>query len=211
MSFTDIILFFPVPSAPGRLHFLLADLDAVNVSWSAPLQPNGLIELYEVSYYMDSLVDGESLSVQVKLAGDRHSYVARELTPSVEYVFSVRAKTSRAWGPSVRGNVTVRPLLGSPDKPTKPRVTPEGSALRVVWEDGASGAAPISAHIVQAREGSGPWATSLMKAGPQPDAALSFLNFKAKTLYQFRVMAYNDLYGVGVPSEPSEVVRTPGG
>ncbi|ELU15655.1 hypothetical protein CAPTEDRAFT_52109, partial [Capitella teleta] len=199
-----------VPSAPGQIHFMIAELNAVNVSWSEPATPNGLIELYEVSYFMDSLVDGQFRSVQVKLAGDRHYYVARELTPAVEYVFQVRAKTGLAWGPHLEGNITVKPLVGAPDKPTKPRATRDGSTLVVVWENGLEGAAPIAGYIIQAREqGEDVWETSMIKMDAESEVVLSFLNFKAKTEYQFRVLAYNNVYGISVPSEPSEYIETP--
>ena len=50
----------------------------------------------------------------------------------------------------------------------------------------------------------------MIKMDEEPEVVLSFLNFKAKTEYQFRVMAYNSAAGISVPSEPSEFIETPG-
>jgi hypothetical protein len=54
------------------------------------------------------------------------------------------------------------------------------------------------------------WETSMIKVDDDPEVVLSFLNFKTKTQYQFRVMAYNSASGISVPSEPSEFIETPG-
>ena len=54
------------------------------------------------------------------------------------------------------------------------------------------------------------WETSLTKNDHDPEAVLSFLNLKAKTEYQFRVMAFNQARGISVPSEPSEFIETLG-
>ena len=61
---------------------------------------------------MITMITGESRSVQVRLAGDKHSYLAGSLTENVKYVFSVAAKTRVNWGKTRTGNITTGPQPG---------------------------------------------------------------------------------------------------
>ena len=48
-----------VPDQPGVLDFTMISLTELNVTWTPPSLPNGIITSYEVSYYQDMLVDGK--------------------------------------------------------------------------------------------------------------------------------------------------------
>ena len=47
------------PGRPGNLAFIVTTPSSVLVSWTKPSpRPNGIILLYELSYYQDFYVDG---------------------------------------------------------------------------------------------------------------------------------------------------------
>ena len=57
-----IFCFPTVPDQPGRLVFVVTSLTSLNVSWAMPQQPNGVIAQFDLSYYQESLVDGNWLT-----------------------------------------------------------------------------------------------------------------------------------------------------
>lgn len=56
---------------------------------------------------------GESRSVQVQLSADKMSYVAQQLLEDIEYMFSVKARTSVGWGSTSVSNITIGPQPGT--------------------------------------------------------------------------------------------------
>jgi len=47
------------PDPPGNLSFIVTTPSSVLVSWTTPSpRPNGIVVLYELSYYQDFRVDG---------------------------------------------------------------------------------------------------------------------------------------------------------
>ena len=97
--------------------------------------------------------------MQVKIAGDKLSYTARELNEGVTYIFSVRARTSVGWGEASVGNITTGPQPGSPPATERPNAILGDTTITVQWRNGYSGADddtdPILGYIVQIREKEG--------------------------------------------------------
>ena len=58
---TDVYVYVVAPDRPGDLSFIVTTPSSVQVSWTRPSpRPNGIVLLYELSYYQDFHVDGES-------------------------------------------------------------------------------------------------------------------------------------------------------
>jgi len=56
------------PDRPGDLSFIVTTPTSVLVSWSGPSpRPNGVVLLYELSYYQDVHVDGNNYSHSIVL------------------------------------------------------------------------------------------------------------------------------------------------
>ena len=47
------VMLMTAPDRPGNLSFIVTTPSSVLVSWTVPVRPNGVIELYELSYYQD--------------------------------------------------------------------------------------------------------------------------------------------------------------
>ena len=62
-------MFVTAPGRPGELSLIMIALNAVNISWTEPSSPNGVILEYEVSYRQDRYVDGKcNYSLCVKIS-----------------------------------------------------------------------------------------------------------------------------------------------
>ena len=62
MSWYVIICYhhvFSVPEVPGSLKLVMISVTSLNVSWTPPVIPNGIITKYEVSYHLMSNVIGK--------------------------------------------------------------------------------------------------------------------------------------------------------
>jgi hypothetical protein len=55
---------------------------------------------------------GESKSTLIVLTAEKTSYVAQQLIENMEYLFSVRARTTVGWGTPLVGNISVGPQPG---------------------------------------------------------------------------------------------------
>ena len=64
--YAHMTIFFPEPGPPGKLIFTVTSLTSLNVTWDPPAKPNGVIDIYEISYYQDIYVDGEYFGVPCK-------------------------------------------------------------------------------------------------------------------------------------------------
>lgn len=51
----DCINIFSVPGKPGELSFIVTSLSSLNLSWTPPKRPNGVIELYKIQYSQTGL------------------------------------------------------------------------------------------------------------------------------------------------------------
>ena len=92
--------FLSVPSAPLNLY-VSSGRRSINVTWSTPAQPNGVILFYQLEY---SIV-GSPLVVTLDVPADSLAASLLDLTPAQVYEVTVRANTSVGFG-SRSGSVT---------------------------------------------------------------------------------------------------------
>lgn len=204
----DVATIEDIPSPPGALRFVVPTLTSLNVSWSTPPFPNGIISNYEISYYQDYQLDGISKSVQVLLSSNKTDYFIQQLIEEMKYVFSVRCRTSVGWGQPSVSSVIIGPQPGSPEPPSKPVCVVGDTSIVLTWTYGKPGSFPLTACLLQAQEKSdSAWETKLSPDSPVTTASLSFVAVKPNTGYRFRVIGVNAV-GVGRPGEASDVVQS---
>ena len=197
-----------VPGPPGSLRFVVPSPNSLNTSWDPPLLPNGIIEMYEVSYHQFFQMDGVTKSVQVLLSPDKTNYYTQPLIEDMTYNFSIRAQTSTGWGQPSTSRVTIGPQPGCPEAPSKPTYTVDDKSVTLTWAYGKPGIYPETGCLVQALERSSTvWETKATFTTPEVTAVISFLTIKPKTDYCFRVIAVN-ARGIGQPSEATDFVRS---
>lgn len=212
------------PAPPGNLTFFSIMLQSLNVSWTRPKKPNGIIKFYEVTYHQEYTDEGRKM-VQLNVPGNQLFYHAKELEENKTYIFTVRAKTIHL-GKKISGSITTGPQKGSPDSPNRPQCEMTTRGVNISWSNQDEGHYPILKYLLQARKEDpqssqnyrtkreteavstkrGVWSTILLKESPQTGALLNVHSLDAGDIYQFRVMAINWL-GISLPSEPSEALR----
>ena len=82
-----------VPSAPLNLTVSATGRRSINVTWSPPANPNGILLFYQLEY---SIVGQSSMTLDVPAESLAASLV--ELTPAQVYQVTVRANTSVGFG-----------------------------------------------------------------------------------------------------------------
>ncbi|KAM9770293.1 protein sidekick-1-like isoform 2-T2 [Menidia menidia] len=192
------------PSQPSYLSFSEVTGGSVNVSWGAPLTPNGQIEGYRVIYEPTAPVQGVSKVVTVDVKGSWQRWLkVRDLFKGATYTFSVQALTV-SHGPPIQANITATPVKGSPGSPMEMSITKTSSALTVHWSEGDIGAAPVTGYVIEARPSDeGVW-DSFIRLLPPTSRTVSvpLERLRSGISYEFRVIAVNR-YGYGQPSTPS--------
>ncbi|XP_028935753.1 protein sidekick-2 isoform X1 [Ornithorhynchus anatinus] len=195
------------PSAPSSVRFSELTTTSVNVSWEAPLFPNGVLEGYRLVYEPCTPVDGVSKIVTVDVKGGSPLWLkVKDLAEGITYRFRIRAKTF-TYGPEVEANITTGPGEGAPGPPGTPIIVRYSSAIAIHWSSGDSGKGPITRYVIEARSSDeGLW-DILIKDIPKEVTSYTFSMdiLKQGVSYDFRVIAVND-YGFGTPSAPSQSV-----
>uniref|UniRef100_A0AAQ4PT27 Sidekick cell adhesion molecule 1a n=1 Tax=Gasterosteus aculeatus aculeatus TaxID=481459 RepID=A0AAQ4PT27_GASAC len=192
------------PGQPSYLTFSEVTGGSLNVSWGAPLTPNGQLEGYRVVYQPTAPVQGVSKVVTVDVRGSWQRWLkVRDLVTGATYAFSAQALTV-SYGPPIRANISAQPAQGSPGSPTEMSITKTTSALTLHWAEGEMGAAPISGYVVEARPSDeGVWDTFIRLLPPSSRSVLVPLErLRSGISYEFRVIAVNR-HGYGQPSTPS--------
>ncbi|TNM85271.1 hypothetical protein fugu_007542, partial [Takifugu bimaculatus] len=139
------------PSQPSYLDFSELTGTSVNVSWGAPVTPNGQVEGYRVTYQPTAPVQGVSKMVTVDVRGSWQRWLkARDLITGATYTFSVQALTV-SYGPPIRANLTAQPVQGAPGSPVEMSITKTSSALTLHWSEGDTGSAPVTGYVVESR------------------------------------------------------------
>ncbi|KRX42346.1 Protein sidekick -like protein [Trichinella murrelli] len=223
-----------LPDRPGpvqslRFHDVL--LDSVNISWTPPSEPNGVIIGYRVTYKTYKL-DKEFMSQRQEKVIGRQYLVVTNLEENVTVSFSVEAETVVGYGPKVNGTVTIGPQPGSPEPPTTPIIIPSDSSLLIEWQSGEENlqSAPVDSFIVQYRGQNGAmpirrrraellateslltkrWQTLAIIDSSVNTYTVSYRQLKPGSTYTFRVVSRNK-YGVSYPSAPSDPFTVPEG
>uniref|UniRef100_A0A8C1W930 Sidekick cell adhesion molecule 1b n=1 Tax=Cyprinus carpio TaxID=7962 RepID=A0A8C1W930_CYPCA len=192
------------PGAPSHMVFSEVTGSSLNVSWGAPLQPNGVVEGYRVVYEPTAPVHGVSKTVTVEIKGNWQRWLkVRDLMRGVIYRFKVQARTI-SYGPELEANITAGPVEGSPGSPLQTSVTKSASALTLHWSEGAEGAGPVTGYVIEARPSDeGLWDTFVKHLPPGSFSyTISLDRLRSGVAYEFRVIAINR-FGYGDPSPPS--------
>ncbi|KAK5865788.1 hypothetical protein PBY51_020030 [Eleginops maclovinus] len=192
------------PSAPSYLSFSEVTGGSINVSWGAPLTPNGQLEGYRIIYQPTAPVQGVSKLVTVDVRGSWQRWLkVRDLIRGATYAFSAQALTV-SYGPPIQANISAQPVQGSPGSPMEMSITKTSSALTIHWSDGEIGAAPVTGYVIEARPSDeGVW-DSFIRLLPPTSRSVSvpLERLRSGISYEFRVIAVNR-YGYGQPSTPS--------
>uniref|UniRef100_A0A7N6C2C5 Sidekick cell adhesion molecule 1a n=1 Tax=Anabas testudineus TaxID=64144 RepID=A0A7N6C2C5_ANATE len=192
------------PSQPSYLSFSEVTGVSVNVSWGAPLTPNGQLEGYRVSYQPTAPVQGVSKVVTVDVKGSWQRWLkVRDLVKGATYIVSVQALTV-SYGPPIQANITAQSVQGSPGSPTDMSITKTSSALNIHWSEGDFGAAPVTGYVIEARPSDeGVWESFIRLLPPNSrSVSVPLERLRSGIGYEFRVIAVNR-YGYGEPSTPS--------
>ncbi|XP_046403358.1 protein sidekick [Ischnura elegans] len=220
----SLLTFEDVPGPPSNVSFPDVSLTTARIIWDVPLEPNGRILAYKVSYHLHT---DQSLNFSKEFPPSDRTYRAVELQPERYYSFSVEAQTRLGWGRAAHALVYTTASREPPQAPSAPHISRsqiQSHRITFSWTPGRDGYAPIRYYTVQRSEvmegedgqGTvfGPWvevgpgeggplgarveggATSLTASGLQP-----------ATSYAFRIRATNDM-GHSTWSPRSEVVRT---
>uniref|UniRef100_A0A3B4UYM2 Sidekick cell adhesion molecule 1 n=1 Tax=Seriola dumerili TaxID=41447 RepID=A0A3B4UYM2_SERDU len=192
------------PSQPSYLSFSEVTGGSVNVSWGAPLTPNGQLEGYRVVYQPTAPVQGVSKVVTVDVKGSWQRWLkVRDLVKGATYTFSVQALTV-SHGPPLQANITAQPVQGTPGSPMEMSITKTSSALNIHWSEGDIGAAPVTGYVIEARPSDeGVWDAFIRPLPPSSrSVSVPMERLRSGISYEFRVIAVNR-YGYGQPSTPS--------
>uniref|UniRef100_A0A672ZLG2 Sidekick cell adhesion molecule 1a n=1 Tax=Sphaeramia orbicularis TaxID=375764 RepID=A0A672ZLG2_9TELE len=193
------------PSMPSCLTFSEVTGGSVNVSWGAPLTPNGQIEGYRVIYQPTVPVQGVSKVVTVDVKGSWQRWLkVRDLIRGATYIFSVQALTV-SYGSPIEANITAQSVQGTPGSPMEMSITKtSSSALTLHWSEGDTGAAPITGYVIETRPSDeGVWDSFIRLLPPSSrSVSVPLERLRSGISYEFRVIAVNR-YGYGQPSTPS--------
>ncbi|XP_057188349.1 protein sidekick-1 isoform X2 [Triplophysa rosa] len=192
------------PGPPSHVLFSEVTGSSLNVSWGAPLQPNGVLEGYRVIYEPTAPVHGVSKIVTVDIKGNWQRWLkVRDLMRGVVYRFKVQARTI-TYGPELEANITAGPVEGSPGSPLQTSITKSASALTLHWSEGAEGVGPVTGYVIESRPSDeGLWDTFVKHLPPGSFSyTISLDRLRSGVAYEFRVIAVNR-FGYGDPSPPS--------
>ena len=101
-----------VPEAPGSPALLSNESDSLYIKWAEPIVPNGIITDYMIIYeYYERICRGHgnkiranetiTYSKQDNVHAVRNtSYVLENLYPFWNYTISIKARTSKGYGPA---------------------------------------------------------------------------------------------------------------
>nr|XP_004568386.1 protein sidekick-1 isoform X1 [Maylandia zebra] len=192
------------PSQPSLLSFSEVTGGSVNVSWGAPLSPNGQVEGYRVIYEPTSPIQGVTKLVTVDVKGSWQRWLkVRDLIKGETYTFSVQALTV-SYGPPIQANITAQPVKGSPGSPMDMSITKTSSDLTIQWSEGDVGEASVTGYTIEARPSDeGVWDSFIRFLPPSSrSVSVPLERLRSGISYEFRVIAVNS-YGYGQPSAPS--------
>ncbi|CAD5116334.1 DgyrCDS5234 [Dimorphilus gyrociliatus] len=204
-----------LPGKPGELSFIVTSLSSLNLSWTPPEKPNGVIELYKIQYSQTGLFAyGKEVINHVDYKKTSHE--AKDLEENINYIFSVQAKTKVGWGEKRSKNFTIGPVPGSPKPPFQLKLDTFDTYANLRWFNvPLSSERTLSGYIIQKQEyGNKKWeqferltiTNSDMIA--KPIVKIPFYSLNPKTDYVFRVFALNKI-GISSASEASPILQTP--
>uniref|UniRef100_A0A8C2RX60 Sidekick cell adhesion molecule 1 n=1 Tax=Capra hircus TaxID=9925 RepID=A0A8C2RX60_CAPHI len=197
------------PGAVGHLSFTEILDTSLKVSWQEPLEKNGIITGYQVSWE----VYGQSSSrLTLTLNSSTHEYKIQGLSSLTTYTIDVAALTAAGAGVPTSSTISsgVPPELpGAPSNLVISNISPRSATLQ--FRPGYDGKTAISRWIVQGQVGAvgdeEEWVT-LCEEENEPDAQmLEIPDLTPYTHYRFRMRQVN-VVGAGPFSQSSRVIQT---
>ncbi|CAI9173366.1 unnamed protein product [Rangifer tarandus platyrhynchus] len=197
------------PGAVGHLSFTEILDTSLKVSWQEPLEKNGIITGYQVSWE----VYGQSASrLTLTLNSSTLEYKIQGLSSLTTYTIDVAAVTAAGAGVPTSSTISsgVPPELpGAPSNLVISNISPRSATLQ--FRPGYDGKTAISRWIVQGQVGTigdeEEWVT-LCEEENEPDAqTLEIPDLTPYTHYRFRMRQVN-VVGAGPFSQSSRVIQT---
>ncbi|XP_036397793.1 receptor-type tyrosine-protein phosphatase kappa-like [Megalops cyprinoides] len=148
-----------VPSAvPSRSMKATPFEDRIFLHWKEPLEPNGIITQYEISYSSVRSFDPSVPLLQppltVSLPWNASHHVFPQLHPGTTYQFSIRASTVKGFGPPTTLNVTTNisaPTLEEYDG-LEAFLNETATTITVLLKPAQAKGAPISSYQIVVEE-----------------------------------------------------------
>ena len=97
-----------MPSAPLNLNVSAIGARSINLTWSPPANPNGVLLFYQLEYS----IEGSSNVLTLDVPAESLAASLEDLTPAQQYRVTVRANTSVGFGDR-SANVTATPGMDS--------------------------------------------------------------------------------------------------
>uniref|UniRef100_A0A3Q2XUG2 Sidekick cell adhesion molecule 2 n=1 Tax=Hippocampus comes TaxID=109280 RepID=A0A3Q2XUG2_HIPCM len=196
------------PGAVGHLSFTDILDTSLKVSWKEPVEKNGLITGYRISW---EEFNRTNTRVTHYLPNLTQEYKVTGLTALTTYTIQVAAMTAKGQGQLSASTISsgVPPELPGP--PTNLAVSNVGArSVSLQFKPGYDGKTSISRWQVEAQVGlvgNEEWLT-LRQLPNEPDArAMEVLDLNPYTSYRFRMRQVN-IVGTSPPSQPSRKIQT---
>ncbi|XP_032249983.1 protein sidekick-1 [Phoca vitulina] len=197
------------PGAVGHLSFTEILDTSLKVSWQEPLEKNGIITGYQVSW---EVYGRNSSRLTHTLSNTTHEYKIRGLSSLTTYTIDVAAVTAAGTGLATSSTISsgVPPELpGAPSNLVISNISPRSATLQ--FRPGYDGKTSISRWIVEGQVGAigdeEEWVT-LYEEENEPDAqTLEIPNLTPYTHYRFRMRQVN-IVGTSPFSQSSRVIQT---
>jgi len=177
-----------IPGPPVGAYFPVVTETTVQLVWSPPLQPNGVIIGYRVAYGVRSNVQ---TYVNVNDTSDvvSRSYRVTSLAANFYYAFSVTARTRLGLGQPALLEVYTVSNRRVPDPPSRPMVGASQRGDRWIvmnWTPGGDGYGPIRNYTIQVNEKDGVF-TRIGDYIPSSTTAYNATGLRPNQLYRFQV------------------------
>ncbi|XP_027468742.2 protein sidekick-1 isoform X4 [Zalophus californianus] len=197
------------PGAVGHLSFTEILDTSLKVSWQEPLEKNGIITGYQVSW---EVYGRNSSRLTHTLSNTTHEYKIRGLSSLTTYTIDVAAVTAVGAGLATSSTISsgVPPELpGAPSNLVISNISPRSATLQ--FRPGYDGKTSISRWIVEGQVGAigdeEEW-VSLYEEENEPDTqTLEIPNLTPYTHYRFRMRQVN-IVGTSPFSQSSRVIQT---
>ena len=199
--------FQDVPGPPSNITFPDVTQTTARIQWDIPLEPNGEILAYRISYKMSDDDSRRSITKEFTSTDRTHRFL--ELRPETYYIYELTAKTSEGWGKAAKLIVYTTNSRELPSPPSQPLISTSQISSRQVtisWTPGRDGFAPLRYYTAQISSQGGPWWSYPTKIDPTL-RVYTITNLKPFTSYQFRIKATNDI-GDSNWSQESPITRT---
>lgn len=132
--------------------------DRILLMWKEPTEPNGIIIQYELAYSglrsFDPSVPLQRSGAPVSLPSNASHHLFSQLHPGVTYLLSIRASTSKGFGPATTLNITTNisaPTLEEYDG-SEAFLNETATTITVLLKPAQAKGAPISAYQIVVEE-----------------------------------------------------------